>query len=81
MYFHLFTKKWKWSDGQYAHSGIRVRSKLRKSDKFEKRTLFLKNNTPDLKADSPQHIKKHNKIDNSQMRCKCHTRYKSNNDE
>ena len=34
-----------------------VRPKTRKNIKFEKRALFLKNNSPGLKADFPQHVK------------------------
>ena len=55
--FHIFTKSLIWSYGRYAHSGIRVRPKTRKNDKFEKRPLFLKNNSPGLKADFPQKVK------------------------
>ena len=39
-------------------SGIRVRPKARKNDKFEKRTISLKNSSPDLKADFPKQVKK-----------------------
>ena len=38
--FHYLTKKWKWSYGQYTHSGIRVRPKTRENDKFEKKASF-----------------------------------------
>ena len=58
MIFHSFTKKWKWSYGRDAHSGIRVKQKIRGNDKFEKRALFLKNDSPGLKADFPQKVKK-----------------------
>ena len=51
MNFIFFTKKWKWSYGRYAHSGIRVWPKSRNKIKFEKRALPLKNNSPDSKAD------------------------------
>ena len=33
------------------HSGIRVRPKTRKNDNFEKKTLCIKNSSPDSKAD------------------------------
>ena len=58
MIFMFLRKKWKWSYGQYAHSGIRVRPKLRKNDKFEKRALFPKNNSPGLKVDFPEKVPK-----------------------
>ena len=48
---HYFTKKWKRSYGQYAHSGMRVRPKKIKNGKFEKRTMSLKHSSPDSKAD------------------------------
>ena len=48
-----------------------------KNDKFKK-GFFLKNNSPGLKADFSQLVKKTGEIDNSQMQCKCYTRYKSN---
>ena len=51
MIFHYFTKTWKWSYGQYAHSGIRVRQKTRKNDKIEETAIFLKNSSLDSKAD------------------------------
>ena len=37
--------------GRYAHSGIRVRPKTRTNDKFKKRTIYLKDSSPDSKAD------------------------------
>ena len=50
--FHLFTKKWKWSHGQYTHSGIRVRPETRKNGKSEKGLyISLKNSSADSKAD------------------------------
>ena len=77
MIFHFITKQLKWSYGRYAHSGIRVRPKTRKNDKFEK-GLFLSKG----KAQAERLIlltrHKIDEIDNSQMQCKCYTRYKSN---
>ena len=48
-----------------------------------KKALCLTNNSPDLKADASQQVNKNyeidnSQIDNSQMRCKRFTRYKSN---
>ena len=81
MTFHLFTEQWKWSYGQYTHYGIRVQPKTTNNDKFEKRSLSLKNSSLDLKAVFSQQVNKVDEIDNSQMRCKFYTRYKSNADE
>ena len=52
---------------------------IKEKRQVRKRALSLKNNTPGLKADFPQKIKKKNdEVDNSQMHCRCYTRYKSN---
>ena len=47
----LFYEQVKLSYGRYTQCGIRVRSKTRENDKFEKRTLSLKNGSPDSKSD------------------------------
>ena len=57
MSFQYFTKQWKCVYCQYTHSGIRVWQTQAKC-KFEKWTLFLKHNSPDLKADLSKHANK-----------------------
>ena len=51
--FTSLRNKWKWSYGQYSHSGIRVRPKTMKNDKLRTRSISLKNSSPELKADFP----------------------------
>ena len=41
----------KLTEGQCAKSGIRVRTKTRTNDKYEKILYFYKNSSPDSKAD------------------------------
>ena len=50
-WFASVYKNIKWSHGQYAHSGIRVRPKRRKNDKFEKWIISVKNSSLDCNAD------------------------------
>ena len=42
---------------QYAHSGIRVRPKTKKNDKFEKTEYIPQGSSPDSKADFPEKSK------------------------
>ena len=79
MILYYFIKKWKWFYGLYAHSGIRVQLKTKKIDKFEKGLHLPKIAAQSQRLFFPRMLKII-EIDNSEMRCKCYTRYKSNAD-
>ena len=48
--FCVFTKKWKWSYGRYAHSGIRVWRKNNGNWRVRKKASILKTNSSDEKV-------------------------------
>ena len=68
-----------YSYGRYTHSCIRVwqKKKTRQNDKFKKGPSFSKITAQTERLIFPQQSKII-ESDNSQMRCKCYTRYKSN---
>ena len=75
--FSIFYEKMKmilWSIRTFWYKGS-----AENEEKMQVRTKapFLKNNSPDWKADFPKKSKKQ-KNTNSQMHCKLYTRYKSN---
>ena len=64
----LWSTRTFWYKGSTEHKG---------KWQVRKNALSLKSNSQDLKVDFPNKSK-NDEIDNSEMRCKCYTRYKSN---